>query len=117
MIVFRPKGTINENKLTFEYNGESIGIADPYKYLGVNIQSDLSEKSDIQRVTASFNKSVGMFLRSFGSCDIAVKWNLFNHLCTSFYGAQLWVKRRRNVALLKGTIRPKQKKSLLFVRL
>lgn len=29
---------------------------------GVDIQSDLSEKSDIQRVTPSFNKSVGMFL-------------------------------------------------------
>ena len=101
VVVFRPKGSIYANELAFEYNGESIETADHYKYLGVNIQSDLSEKSDIQRVTASFNKSVGMFLRSFGSCDIAVKWNLFNHLCTSFYGAQLWVRRRGNVALLK----------------
>ena len=101
VVVFRPKGSIYENELNFEYNGESIEMADQYKYLGVSIQSDLSEKCDIQRVTASFNKSVGMFLRSFGSCDIAVKWNLFNHLCTSFYGAQLWVKRRGNVALIK----------------
>ena len=32
---------------------------------------------------------------------MAVKWQQFNYLCTSFYGAQLWVMRRGNVALLK----------------
>ena len=53
------------------------------------------------RVFTSFNKSVGIFLRSLGSCDIAVKWYMFNHLWTSFYGAQLWVKRWGNIALLK----------------
>ena len=59
------------------------------------------EKSDIKRVTASFNKSVGMFLRSFGSCSTNVKWNLFNHLCTSFYGTELWANRKRIRGLLK----------------
>ena len=56
VVVFGPKGSIYENELGYEYNGESIETADQYKYLRVNIQSDLSEKSDIQRVTASSTK-------------------------------------------------------------
>ena len=72
LFVLRPKGSIYKNKLAFEYKDENIETADQYKYLGINIRSDLSEKSDIQRVTTSFNKCVGLFLRSFESCDIAV---------------------------------------------
>ena len=70
VVVFGPKVSIYENELGFGYNGESIETVDQYKYLRVNIQSDLSQKSDIQKVTASFNEIVGLFLRSFGSCDI-----------------------------------------------
>ena len=93
--------SIYENRLALKYNGESIESADQYKYLGVNVQFEISQKSDIQRVSTILNKSVRKFLQSLGSCNVAVKWNLFNHLCTSFYCAQLWVKRRGNVALLK----------------
>ena len=46
--------------LSFDYRREQIEIVDEYKYLGINIQSNLLEESDINRVTASFNKSVRM---------------------------------------------------------
>ena len=61
-LVIRPRGSIYGNDLVLEYNGERIETADQYKYFGVNIQSDLSKKSDIQRVITNLNKSVGMFL-------------------------------------------------------
>ena len=39
----------------------------------------------------SFNGTVGMFLRKFNSATLQVKWKLFNSLCLSFYGAELWL--------------------------
>ena len=91
VFIFKREWTIYENKLAFQYSGERL----------FKIQSDLSKKSDREGVTGSFNKSVGMFRGSFGSCDTSVKWNLFNLQRTSFYGAQLRVKRRGTVALFE----------------
>ena len=58
-------------------------------------------QSDMNKVTNRFNRSVGMFLRSFGSCSKDVKWNLFNHSCASFYSIDLWADRRGVLGLVK----------------
>ena len=68
IVIFKALGRSLSAYVSFEYRGEQIEIVDKYKYLGINIQSDLMEKMDINRVTASFNKNVGMFLCSLVSC-------------------------------------------------
>ena len=62
IIVFRPIGNTCETRIAFEYDDERKETADWFNYLEVIIQYILPEKTDIQRVTTSFNKSVRKFL-------------------------------------------------------
>ena len=56
-VVFKPMRRALRSDVSFEYKREQIEIVQEYKYLGINIQSNLIEKSDISRVTASLIKT------------------------------------------------------------
>ena len=75
IVIFKPlRGALSAD-VTFEYRGEQIENLDEYKCQGINIQSSLMEKSDINRFTASFYERVRMFLRSFDSYSTSLEWS------------------------------------------
>ena len=53
----------------------------------------MTDEDDIERLRNSFNKSVGSFYRKFYSLPFNLKFNLFNVLCTSLFGSQLWIDK------------------------
>ena len=58
VVIFKPVGRVLGANISFECKGEPVETVDEYKYLGVNIQSNLMEKSYTNRVAVSFNRSV-----------------------------------------------------------
>ena len=44
VVVFKPVGRVLGANISFEYRGEPNEIADEYKYIGINIMSNLMEK-------------------------------------------------------------------------
>ena len=75
-------------------NGVDVERVDEFKYLGCVLQSNLLEGPNVERLLANFNKSVGMFMRKFSSLEMHVKIPLFESLCLSFYGIDLFMNRR-----------------------
>ena len=49
----------------------------------------------MDRCNISFNKSFAFLFRKFYSVNIDVFYSLFQSYCSSFYGAELWINRKR----------------------
>ena len=73
----------------FKMNGVNLDIVNEYKYLGCILNNNLTESSELKRITKSFNNSVGMFLRKFATVELSIKLRLFTSLCMSLYGLEL----------------------------
>lgn len=99
ILIFR--NTKQYRNVNFNYNGVLLDVVNSYNYLGSILKFNLHEDLDIERIIKSFNKSSGMFFRKFYSCDFNVKLKLFNTLCTSFYGSELWLSTVGAVGLFK----------------
>ena len=54
-----------------------------------------------ERVKMEFNRNVGMLSRQFHSATLGIKLKLFNTLCVSMYGLNLWIKREKTKVSLK----------------
>ena len=91
----------NVSNLLFTINGIAIEIVSEYKYLGCILKNNLCEIPDLDRILKSFNKSVGMFVRKFGNIDFQIKLQLFESLCMSFYGIELFMKKKNATAALR----------------
>ena len=53
------------------------------------------------RAMSAFNKSFGILFRKFYALDVEPFYNLFQSFCTSFYGADLWVNRKKSLNVFK----------------
>ena len=82
------RNVIIDNTITV--NNEPLKRVSDYKYLGVNISNDKSIKLDIKRCSNSFLKQFYSMFRKFNTLNQNILLFLFNKLCTSFYGAELW---------------------------
>ena len=91
----------NVSNLLSTTNGIAIEIVSEYKYLGCILKNNLCEILDLDRILKSFNKSVGMFVRKFGNIDFQIKLQLFESLCMSFYGIELFMKKKNATAALR----------------
>ena len=74
-------------------DGVQIECVEKYKYYGSIISSCLLEKSNLERLKSSFNRCVGIFLRKFSNVEVNVKLSLFDSLCMSFYGIDLFMNK------------------------
>ena len=73
----------------------SLEVVDTYKYLGCVLSSDLCNVKDMERCRAACNKSFGFLFRIFRSVDLEILHSPFNSFCTSFYGCELWLNRKK----------------------
>ena len=89
---------INADKtkiMVFRPGGKHIEVVYTYKYLGCVLSSDLCNVKDMERCRAAFNKSFGFLFRRFRSVDFEMLYSLFISFCTSFYGCELWLNRKK----------------------
>ena len=56
----------------------------------------------IWRELSAFNKSFGILFRKFYALNVEPFFNLFQSFCTSFYGANLWVNRKKFLNVFKN---------------
>ena len=61
-------------------NGVNLDIVSEDKYLGCILNNNLTESSELERITKSFKNSVGMFLRKFATVELSIKLRLFTSL-------------------------------------
>ena len=88
-MTFRPKGS-NLEVPKMHINNVNLKNVDKHKYLGVTITRDGKNKADIERAENDFLSQFYSFYRKFHYVDISILLFLFNSLCSSFYGSELW---------------------------
>ena len=94
-MIFNPSSKRTFKELVFNIDKNVLNNVNSYKYLGSIISSNLSETLDMGRCNTAFNRSFGFLFRKFSSVDTDILFSLFNSFCSSFYGAELWIDRRK----------------------
>ena len=61
-----------------------------YKYLGIYITNELKDDANIRQQCRNTYSRGNMLIRIFMQCSDAVKCQLFQSFCASFYYASLW---------------------------
>ena len=100
IVIFRRK-YCSANNTKFILNGSCVEIVAEFTYLGCILNCNLLEKADLERILKSFNKSVGIFIRKFSNVDMAIKLRLFDTLCMSMYGLELFLNNKHSGDMLR----------------
>ena len=74
--------------------GKNVKSVNRYKYLGLILDTELSDNKDIQRQLRYQHCAANKLRVSFSRCSNAVKNVLFRSLCTPMYASQLWCNFR-----------------------
>ena len=80
---------------TILVHGEPLKRVSIFKYIGCILTDDLCDGADMERAMSAFNRRFGILFRKFYALDVEPFNNLFQSFCTSFYGADLWVNRKK----------------------
>ena len=86
------------------FNGTRLNVLNSVKYLGCVLTSDLNDSFDIDRCNVSFTRSFGFLFRKFNSVNVEVFYSLFESYCNSFYGAELWLDRKKCLKSFKQCV-------------
>ena len=70
--------------------GLKLDFVDSFRYLGVNLCSNLSDSEDIIMKLRSLYATGNSLIRNFGQCSIDVKRQLFISYCSQFFCSALW---------------------------
>ena len=70
-------------------SGQNVQSSDHYKYLGIVLDTELSDDKDIQRQLRYQYCAANKLRASFSRCSNAVKNVLFRSFCTPMYASQL----------------------------
>jgi len=76
--------------------GQYVNSVDQYKYLGIVLDTELSDDKDIQRQLRYEYCAANKLRASFSRCSNAVKKVLFRSFCTPMYASQLWCNFRKS---------------------
>jgi len=76
--------------------GQYINSVDQYKYLGILLDTELSDDKDIQRQLQYQYCAANKLRASFSRCSNAVKNVLFRSFCTPMYASQLRCNFRKS---------------------
>ena len=71
-------------------SGSVLKCVSSHKYLGVYISNELKDDASIRHQCRNMYGRGSMIIRHFTQCSDAVKCQLFQSFCTSFYCASLW---------------------------
>ena len=76
--------------------GQYVNSVGQYKYLGILLDTELSDDKDIQRQLRYQNCAANKLRASFSRCSNAVKNVLFRSFCAPTYASQLWCNFRKS---------------------
>ena len=95
VIIFGKNRALTSGNVSLFFNGTRLNVLNSVKYLGCVLTSDLNDSLDIDRCNVSFTRSFGFLFRKFNSVNVEVFYSLFESYCNSFYGAELWLDRKK----------------------
>ena len=76
--------------------GQNVKSVNQYEYLGIVLDTELSDDNDIQRQLRYQYCAANKLRASFPRCSNAVKNVLFRSFCTPVYASQLWCSFRKS---------------------
>ena len=85
IMIVKPKKYIQFGEPVFKINDEILEKVNSFKYLGMNLTSDLSDDDHITSLYRGQCMRSNTLLREFHMCDVKAKVNLFKSFCTSMY--------------------------------
>ena len=78
-------------------NGLTLTVVHEYKYLGILLQSNQSDESDMKRHVKGIYTRGNMLVSRFKNCSANVKKHLFQAYCSNAYGSQLWSNYKKSM--------------------
>ena len=90
VMCFKPKKLRNLHVPTFTINDRNLEQVCKQKYLGVIIDEELCDNTDMNRQVKSIYSKGNVLIRKFLNCSADVKARLFRSYCCSFYCDFLW---------------------------
>ena len=76
--------------------GHYVKSVDQYKYLGISLDTELSDSNDIKKQLRYQYCSANKLRASFSRCWNIVKNELLRSFCTPMYASQLWCNFRKS---------------------
>ena len=88
---------INRTAFDVYLGGNKLSWVKSFKYLGINVNCNLSDSEDIMFKRSLFFTSVNMLMANFGCLSDNILIHLFSSYCCSFYGSQCWDLRNKDI--------------------
>ena len=82
--------------LVLKLGGQYVKSVDQYKYLGIVLDTEVSDNKDIQRQLQYQYFAANKLRASFSRCSNLVKNVLSRSFCTPMYASQLWCNFRKS---------------------
>jgi len=95
-MTFKAKSAKSAATPLLTLGGQNVNSVDQYKYVGIVLNTELSDDKDIQRQLRHQYCAANKLRASFSRCSNAVKNVLFCSFCTPMYASQLWCKFRKS---------------------
>ena len=95
-MTFKAKSAKSTATPVLKLGGQYVKYVDQYKYLGILLDSELSDNKDIQRQLRYQYCAANKQRASYTRCSHAVKNVLFHSFCTPMYASQLWCNFRKS---------------------
>ena len=95
-MTFKVKSARSTVTLALKLGGQYVNTVDQYKYLGIVLDTELSDDKDIQRQLRYQYCAANKLRASFSRCSNAGKNVLFRSFCTHMYASQLWCNFRKS---------------------
>jgi len=95
-MTFKAKRARSTATPVLKLGGQNAKSVDQYKYMGILLDTELSDEKDIQRQLRYQYCSANKLRVSFSRCSNAVKNVLFRSFCTPMYASQLWCDFRKS---------------------
>ena len=92
----RLKSAKSTATLFLKLGGQYVKSVDQFKYLGIVLDTELSDDKDIQRQLRYQYCAANKLRASFSRCSNAVKNVLLRSFCTPLYASQLWCNFRKS---------------------
>ena len=95
-MTFKAKSAKSTAAPVLKLGGQYVNSVDQHKYLGLLLDTELSDDKDIQRQLRYQYCAANKLRVSFSRCSNAVKNVLLRSFCTPMYAFQLWCNFRKS---------------------
>jgi len=95
-MTFKAKSARSTATPVLTLGGQNVNSVDQYKYLGILLDTELSDDKDIQGQLRYQYCATNKLRASFSRCSNAVKNVLFRSSCTPVYASQIWCNFRKS---------------------